>query len=462
MTTEATSSYQTDQVVDSVPVASGSVPLLGHRAAVAGKKLAFFERVRAEGPVLRLRMGRTPTFLINDHAMAREVLSDDGDTFARGQFFSKVRPLVGNGLGSSDGAFHKRQRRMVQPVFSRAHPRYDVAGLLAGIKAHVGAWQPGAVLDMAKEMDTLANDLIHASLFSAPEVADDARTVRETIADFINGVGIRAVLPSELVDKLPTPANRRFLQAQERLEAALASIIDRYLTDPPERGDILSAMVAARDADGQPMSPRELRDELVSILIAGGDSSGHVLGWALHEIYQQPTVVQRLRDEFAEVLDGRDPTVEDLRRLPYTGQVVNEVLRLRTPGWMDMRRTTRPVRVGSFEFPAEAELLVSLTALHRDPAVFRDPTTFNPDRWAPENPDLPPRGVFIPFGAGARLCAGEAMANVTITFVLATVLPRFDLQPVPGKEVKEVCKGILGASAVPMTVHPISEAKAAA
>ncbi|MFF9062941.1 cytochrome P450 [Streptomyces sp. NPDC014882] len=444
-----------------MPVASGSVLLAGHRPAVAAQRLAFFERVRSEGPVLRLRMGRTPTFLINDHAMVREILGDGGDTFARGRFFTKVRPLVGNGLGSSDGAFHLRQRRMVQPAFSHDHPGYDVAALLAGIKAQVDTWKPGAVLDMAREMDTLANDLINTALFSSDKVAGDAATIRATIADFIAGVGIRSVVPSDLVDKLPTPANRRFIRARDRLEEALASIINRYLTDPHDHDDILSSMVAARDADGRPMSPGELRDEVLSMLIAGGDSSGHALGWAFHEIAQHPTVARRLREEFAQVLDGRDPTMGDLRRLVYTRQVINETLRLRTPGWMDMRRTTRPVQVGGFAFPAEAELLVSLTALHRDPAVYSDPTTFNPDRWSPGHPQQPRREMFMPFGAGTRLCAGESMANLTMAFALATVLPRFELRPVPGRPVREVCKGIMGASAVPMTVHPLPEAKAA-
>ncbi|MET9500419.1 cytochrome P450 [Streptomyces sp. NPDC006622] len=427
---------------------------------MAVRRLAFFERVRAEAPVLRLRMGRTPTFLINDHSMAREILGDGGDTFARGRFFTKVRPLVGNGLGSSDGAFHLRQRRMVQQAFTHENPGYDVGALLAGIKAQVDTWQPGTVLDMAQEMDTLANALINTALFSSDKVAGDAETVRDTIADFIAGVGIRSVVPSDLVDKLPTPANRRFIRARDRLEAALTSIINRYLTDPQDHGDILSSMVAARDVDGQPMSPGELRDEVLSMLIAGGDSSGHALGWALHEIAQHPTAAQRLREEFAQVLEGRDITMRDLNRLAYTRQVINETLRLRSPGWMDMRRTTRPVQVGGFAFPAEAELLISITALHRDPAVFSDPTTFNPDRWSPGHPQQPRRELFMPFGAGTRLCAGESMANLTMAFVLATVLPRFELRPVPGPPVREVCKGIMRASAVPMTVHPVPKARA--
>ncbi len=453
-------SGRTDQGVGSVPVASGGFPLAGHRPAVAVQRLAFFERVRSEGPVLRLRMGRTPTFLVNDHLMAREILGDGGDTFARGQFFSKVRPLVGNGLGSSDGAFHLRQRRMVQPAFSHEHPGYDVDALLGGIKAQVDSWRPGAVVDMAREMDALANALINTALFSSDKVTGDADTIRDTIADFIAGVGVRSVVPSDLVDKLPTPANRRFIRARDRLEEALASIIDRYRTDPQEHGDILSSMVAARDADGRPMSAGELRDEVLSMLIAGGDSTGHALGWAFHEISQHPSAARRLREEFAEVLEGRDPTMRDLSRLAYTRQVINEILRLRSPGWMDMRRTTRPVKVGGFAFPAEAELLTSLTALHRDPAVYADPHTFNPDRWAPGHPQQPRREMFMPFGAGTRLCAGESMANLTMAFALATVLPRFELRPVPGRPVREVCKGIMGASALPMTVHPIPAVKA--
>ncbi|MEU9635862.1 cytochrome P450 [Streptomyces tendae] len=167
---------------------------------MAVQRLAFFERIRSEGPVLRLRMGRTPTILVNDHLMAREILGDSGDTFARGQFFSKVRPLVGNGLGSSDGAFHLRQRRMVQPAFSHEHPGYDVDALLGGIKTRVESWRPGAVVDMAREMDALANELINTALFSSDKVTGDADTIRDTIAGFIAGVGVRSMVAARDAD----------------------------------------------------------------------------------------------------------------------------------------------------------------------------------------------------------------------------------------------------------------------
>ncbi|QCX82600.1 Pentalenene oxygenase (plasmid) [Streptomyces sp. YIM 121038] len=437
------------------PTASGGLPLVGHIPALALRRLAFVEDVRGEGGLLRLRLGRTPAYLINDHTVAREVLSDGGDTFARGRFFRKLRPLVGNGLGTSDGAFHLRQRRMVQPVFHHSCPGYDLDALLTVIETRIGSWRTGMTLDVAREMDSLAVALITTTLFSSDRAVGEAEAIQASIADFMRGVGMRTVIPSDVLEKLPTPGNRKFTAARDRLENALISVIDTYRADEREHRDVLSMLMAARDERGQPMTDRELRDEVLSLLIAGGDTTGHTLGWAFHEVGRHPHAEQRLRDELQTVLDGGRVSKRTLPGLSYVRQVINEALRLHNPGWIVMRRTTRDVVLAGAPIPAGSELLISITALHRDPSVYPEPDTFAPDRWSGEEARTVSRRMFMPFGAGTRLCAGEPLARMSMALVLATVPTRFRLVPAPGaRPVQEIASGTMAPSAMLMTLHP--------
>ncbi|GAA0441810.1 cytochrome P450 [Acrocarpospora corrugata] len=435
------------------PAAPGGLPLLGHIPALVGRRLAFLEEMRHHGKVVRIRLGRTPAFVITDARIAREVVSDGGTTFARGRFFRKLRPLLGDGLGTSDGPFHMRQRRMVQPAFHHTRPGYDVDTLRGVIEAWTGSWRAGMTLDIAREMDRLGVALITKSLFSSDTAAGEVEDVQESIADFMVGVGMRAVVPSDLLERLPIRANRRFNAARDRLERAITKVIADYHADERDHHDILSMLIAARDTEGLPMSDQELRDEVLSLVVAGGDTTGHVLGWVFHELGQHPEVERRLLEELDQVLAGRTVTADDLPKLGYAEQVVNETLRLRSPGWLVMRRTTRALELGGVPIPAGAELLVSLSALLRDPAVYADPMRFDPGRWAPDRAKELPRDLFLPFGAGTRKCAGEPLARISMALVLATLPARFRLRPVPGHRVREMALGTMSADKIPMTLE---------
>ncbi|WP_214111337.1 cytochrome P450 [Acrocarpospora catenulata] len=441
------------QLTQLPPTAPGAFPLLGHIPALVRRRLSFLEEMREHGPVVRIRLGRTPAYVISDARIAREVVSDGGTTFARGRFFRKLRPLLGDGLGTSDGPFHMRQRRMVQPAFHHARPGYDVATLHEVIESWIDPWQPGMTLDIAREMDRLGVALITKSLFSADTAAAEVQDVQESIADFMVGVGLRTVVPIDLLEKLPLPVNRRFDAARDRLERAITKVIADYRADEREHHDILAMLLAARDTEGLPMSDQELRDEVLSLVVAGGDTTGHVLGWVFHELARHPEAERRLHEELDQVLAGRTVTADDLPKLTYAEQVVNETLRLRSPGWLVMRRTTKEVTLGGVPIPAGTELLVSLSALLRDPAAYPDPMRFDPDRWLPERAGELRRDLFLPFGAGTRKCAGEPLARISMALVLAILPARFRLRPVPGHQVREMALGTMSADAIPMTLE---------
>ncbi|MFI6496705.1 cytochrome P450 [Nonomuraea typhae] len=434
------------------PPASGKLPLLGHIPALALHRLSFIESVRHEGPVLRIHLGRTPTYLVNDYALYREAFGDLGTVYARGRFFRKLVPLLGNGLGTSDGPFHMRQRRMVQPAFHPAKPAYDAALLLEVVNRQTASWRPGTTVDLAREMDRLGVAVITKALFSAGSAVGEVRAVQESIADFMVGVGIRTVAP-DLVERLPLPVNRRFDAASDRLERAIRTVIATYREEGDDHHDILSMLMAARDAEGRPMSDRELRDEVLSLVVAGGDTTGHVLGWAFHEIARHPDVERELHDELRDVLSGRAVTTDDLPKLTYIQRVIKECLRLRNPGWIMMRRATKDVRLGRYAIPEGAELMVSGTSMLRDPALWPEPDRFDPDRWLPERAKEVPREAYMPFGVGTRQCAGEHLSRMTMAVVLATIPARFRFRPVPGHRVKEVPLGTMSANALPMTLE---------
>lgn len=434
------------------PTASGKLPLLGHIPALALRRLAFIEGIRHEGPIVRVHLGRTPTYLVNDYSLYREAFGDLGTVYARGRFFRKLVPLLGSGLGTSDGPFHMRQRRMVQPAFHPARPAYDAARLLEVVNAQTASWRPGMTLDLAREMDRLGVAVITKALFSATSAVGEVRAVQESIADFMVGVGIRTVAP-DVVERLPLPVNRRFQAANDRLERAIRTVIASYREEEGDHGDILSMLMAARDADGKPMSDQELRDEVLSLVVAGGDTTGHVLGWAFHELARHPEVERELLDELDAVLAGREVAGEDLPKLVYAQRVIKECLRLRNPGWIMMRRTTRAVQLGGYAIPEGAELLVSGTSMLRDPALWPEPYRFDPDRWLPERAAEVPREANVPFGVGSRQCAGEHLSRMTMAVVLATLPARFRFRPVPGHRVKEAPLGTMSADALPMTLE---------
>lgn len=431
-----------------VPTARGRLPLLGHTVRLATRRLEFLQSLRGEGDLVRVHLGARPAYVLNAPELVRQVLMTDAAQFDKGRFFDKMRPVLGTGILTCATRSHRRQRSLVQPAFHHERVRgyVDVMARLASSAAD--SWKPGQVLRFDHEMHSLALDVVAASLFAA-DVGRPAVEETQRLFPYISrSVARRTLSPFPWLEKLPTAGNRRFAAACERLWTVIDEVIAAYRRNGTDHGDLLSMLLANEDGEG--LSDREVRDEVVTLMGAGTETSSNSLCWLFYELDRHPVVAQRLRAEIDQVVGDRPVRYEDVKRLTYTQQVISETLRLRAPIWFLMRRVTHAVEIGGLRLEPGTEVLFSPTALHRDPSVYADPLRFDPDRWAPGN-DL--RSVFLPFGMGPRKCVGDIFARTEMVVITATILRRWRTEVPSGRPLKEVCSGSLHLSRLPIVVH---------
>ncbi|MGW4064090.1 cytochrome P450 [Amycolatopsis sp. NPDC004747] len=432
----------------------GRVPLLGHTVPLLRDPLKFFTSLPAHGEVVKIRLGPLPVHVVTTPELAWQVLATDADKFDKGLVFDKMRPLFGDGLATSNGEFNRRQRRLVMPAFGRTriagYAEHTITKLAAEL---VDAWQPGEVVEFDKRMQDLVLTVAGQTLFSTALGEQALAEIRHSIPVMLKYVLIRAFSP-KFVEKLPIPANRRFDAAAARLREVIGETVVAAREDGADHGDLLSMLLLARDEDtGEGMSDRQVHDEVITILTTGAETTAVALAWFFHELGQHPDVERRFHAEVDDVLGGRPARFEDLPELGYTNQIVNEIVR-RTPPLILMRRAREDVELGGIAIPAGSEVAVSQHTLHRDPRWFPDPDRFDPDRWAPGRAAELPKGAYIPFGAGARLCPGHVFAPTEIGIVAATIGARWRLVPVPGKKVYAQIKATMQPNRLPMTVVP--------
>lgn len=431
-----------------VPVAPGRWPFLGHTPALLRQRFAFTSSLHEHGEIVKLYLGPAPAYLVTSPRLTHEVLVTAGPKFRKGAMFDKFRPFVGNGLVLSNGDFHRHQRRLMQPAFHR-----DRLAAYAEIMRRAAAglsdsWRPGEVRMIDEDLQGLAVTIVGEALFSTELGKEAIEEARRSIYLIIQQGMIRALSP-KFVEKLPIPGNRRFDEAIGRMRSIVLEVIREWRAEGVDRGDLLSTLLLAG------MTDEQARDEVLTLLTAGIETTALALAWTFHELGQHPEVEARVHAEIDEVLGGRPVTVENLGELTYVRQVVDEVLR-RYPLWMLMRRTLEEVEIGGVRLPEGAEVIVSPHALHHDPASFPDPDRFDPDRWSPERAAELPKGAFVPFGAGNRQCIGNRFAQNEIVITVATVAARWRLVPVPGRPVRVKFTSAAYPDSLPMTAVPRS------
>lgn len=432
------------------PTAPGRLPLLGHALGLLRAPLTTLARARQLGEVVRLQLGPLPAYLVNSPELIQQILVRDSRRFDRGMLFDKASEVVGNGLVTSNGRLHRRQRRAMQPAFRRERLAGYTEVMCEQIHRLVDRWQPGQRLALERECVEMALTVVAKALFNS-DAGDRAVTeIQRSLPAIVSGVLVQTVAPSWW-GRLPTRGNRRFRQARQRLLTMVDDVIDPYRTDGVDHGDLLSALVAARHEDtGEPMSPEQLRDEVITVLLAGTETTAASLCWLLHELARHPEVTRRVHAEVDAVLAGQPVTPAHLPRLRYSRQVVSEVLRLHSPAWFILRRATQPVQLGPVTLAPGDEVVYSSTALHRDPAWFERPLEFDPDRWSPERAAELSRQAFLPFGAGPHKCIGDVFAQTELLVALATIGSRWRLEPVPGSRIRLRGRATLRPRTLPM------------
>ena len=411
-----------------VPVAPGRLPFFGHTLPMLRKRFAFTGNLRGRGDLVEVHLGPLRTLFVASPRLTHQVLVTDAPKFHKGRMYDKFRPFVGNGLALSNGAFHLRQRRMVQPAFHRDRIAGYAATMVRATRDLVQTWRPGEVRRIEADMQGLAVTIVGEALFSTEigrKAIDEAR--RSVFVIIKNGI-LRALSPG-FVEKLPIPANREFDGAISRMRAIVHEVLESRRDDDTDHGDLLSTLLAARDSEtGRPMTDEQVFDEVVTLLTAGIETTALALAWIFHEIAANPEVERRVLAEVDEVLGGRPVTIDDVPKLTYLGQVANEVLR-KYPLWLVMRRTAEEVELGGTRLAPGTEVILSPHTLHHDPRHFPDPERFDPDRWTPERAQRLPKGAFVPFGGGIHHCVGNHFALTEIAVVVATVCSRYRLVP---------------------------------
>lgn len=396
--------------------------------------LGLLSRLAREyGDIVTYRNGPEQVTLLTHPDHIRDVLVTHQRNFTKSRALQWAKFILGEGLLTSEGDMHVRQRRLAQPAFHRQRiPTYG-ATMVAYAQRLQDGWQDGDTREIDQEMACLTLAIASKTLFDA-DVEDDAKDIGVALNTIISQFP-RFILPwSHLLGKLPLPSNRQAAQARQFLDTVIYRIIRERRQSGADRGDLLSMLLAARDdeGDGQGMSDQQLRDEAMTILLAGHETTAMALTWTWYLLSQHPAVEAQLHAELHTVLAGRLPTAEDVPQLRYTRMVLAESMRLYPPAWIIGRRAINAYAVDAYVLPARSIVVVSPYITQRDARFFPNPTVFDPQRWTPEAEATRPRFAYFPFGAGARQCLGEGFAWMEGILTLATLAQQWQMRLVPG------------------------------
>jgi cytochrome P450 len=392
---------------------------------------------RTYGDVATFRMGKRRFYVLSHPDLVRDVLVTHHRNFIKSYALQRARVLLGHGLLTSENPLHMRQRRLAQPAFHRDRVAAMARTMVRYAEETAARWRPGMEVDAGTEMNRLTLAIAGETLLGAG-VQDEADEIRVALTDAL-GLFNRLHNPfGELLDRIPVPGTIRMRRARERLDATIYRIIAQRRASGDPRDDLLGMLLAARDeeADGAGMTDEQLRDELLTIFLAGHETTANALAWTWLLLAEHPAVEARLHDELRTVLGGRAPAAEDYPALPFTRAVLAESMRIRPPAWTIGRQPLEDFEAGGYRIRAGSIVLVSPWIVQRDPRWWSDPEAFQPERWtAPDFEASLPRFAYFPFGGGPRKCIGEGFAWMEGVLALATLAGRWRLRLVPGARV---------------------------
>ena len=409
--------------------------LIGNLPLFSSDPLAIYTRwARQFGDIFYYRAGWIDVYFLNHPSLIESVLVSQSQNFAKDKVIQNSRWFLGEGLLTNEGSGWLRQRRLCQPAFHRERMASYGHTMAAYTEEMLTTWQDTEVRDIHQEMMQLTMRIVAKVLFSV-EVKEDTERVAGALNVLMRHTsGGRMILPP-ILRHLPVPALMRVKRAVRELDEIVNRIIRQRRASGQDTGDLLSMLMAARDEDGSGMTDRQLRDEVLTFLLAGHETTAVSLSWTWYLLSQHPEVEQKLREELSQVLGGRAPQLEDLPRLPYPDKVVKESMRLYPPAWSLARTVVKEMELGGYQLPVGSNVVMSPWILHRDPRFFEQPEQFNPDRWTADAAQHLPKFAYFPFGGGPRLCIGASFAMMEANLLLAAIAQRFQLRLVPGHAV---------------------------
>jgi cytochrome P450 len=413
------------------------IPLAGLFAYRRGP-LPFFQNLaRRYGDISYFRLGPQEAFFFNHPDYIRDILVTNHQNFMKGLALQRAKRLLGEGLLTSEGDFHRRQRRLAQPAFHRNRIA-SYADVMTSYAAQTRAgWRDGQLLDISEEMMRLTLGIVGKTLFDA-DVVSDAQEVGEAMTVVMDLFNTITVPFFDLLQKLPLPQFRRFDKAKLRLNAIIYRLIEDRRRSGQDRGDLLSMLLLAQDTegDGGQMTDAQLRDELMTIFLAGHETTANAMTWTWYLLSQNPEAESKLHQEIDDVLGGRLPVFEDVARMKYTEMVLAESMRLYPPAWAIGRMALNDFEIGGYVIRKKSLVLMSQYVMHRDPRYFVEPSRFDPERWAPEAKESRPQFSYFPFGGGPRRCIGEGFAWMEGIVLLATLAQHWQMRLAPDHPVE--------------------------
>jgi cytochrome P450 len=429
-----------------VPPGPRGLPLLGSAFDLWRDPLGLMMRTRATyGDIAQLKAGPLNYLLVTDPDAVRHVLVDNAKAYRKGRNYLGLKLLLGEGLLTNEAESWRRQRKLAQPAFHRArlagfadHMSRETRRTLAewGTK-DTGTKSPFCVHE---ELMRLTFRIVGRTLFSA-DVDGEARDVGQALNTALHWANdyVESFFP--VPPSIPTPANVRFKRARSILDRLVYQLIaDRRTQIAAGKGsgvDLLGMLMeAVDDGTGQAMSDQQLRDEIITMVLAGHETTANLLAWTFMLLARHPEIERRVREEAIRVLGDRDPALEDVRSLEYTERVLEEVLRLYPPAWVVERQNVTPDVVGGYPVPRESIIAISPYVIHRNPSYWDDPETFDPERFRPERVEARQRYTYLPFGGGARVCIGNHFAMMEAQIILAMIVRETHLSVVPGHPIE--------------------------
>jgi cytochrome P450 len=394
--------------------------------------LAFLTRCSREfGDVTRFRLADTTVCLISDPELVDDVLKSHGTRFIKDKFTRLIKPIVGHGLLTSEGDFWKRQRKLTMPAFQhQAIERYGREMVEFSCRER-DSWKDGGEIDVHSAMMGLTLAIVAKTLFGT-DVAGESRDVGDSLETVMEH-HLSPLRWFPIFDHLPTRGNRVYQAALRRIDKIVYAIIAKQRAGGGDSRDLLARFLAAKDDEGAGMTDVQLRDECVTLFLAGHETTALTLTFAFYLLAEHPEIDARLSAELDQVLEGRPPTANDVTSLPYTEAVVRESMRLYPPAWVIGRETTEEVELGGYRLRPGSTLFLSQWVLHRDPRFWDEPERFWPERWENDLARRLPRGVYIPFGGGPRVCIGNHFAMMEAILLLSTLCQKHRLTRTPGQ-----------------------------
>ncbi|NUQ75647.1 MAG: cytochrome P450 [Polyangiaceae bacterium] len=404
-------------------------PFVGNTLRLLRAPLEFtLACARACGDVADMNVRLMTIYLVSHPDLIEQVLVTKAKIFKKDVGTRSLRQVLGEGLLTSEGEFWKRQRRLAQPGFHRERVAAYGAVMVEHTERMLASWGGGGARNLHEDMMGLTREIVAKTLFDA-DVRSEGRHIDEAFQAIVQR--FQDAPPGvPVVGALPTEGKRRFERALRTLDQVIYGLVAERRSSGRDRGDLLSMLISAEDERGGRMSERQIRDEAMTLFLAGHETTAAALTWTFNFLTQNPEAEARLFRELDEVLGNRAPSVGDLPNLTYTEGVIHESMRLMPPAWAIGREPVEDCEIGGYHVPAGTQVWISQYVMHRDPRYFNDPEVFRPERWANDFAKKLPRYAYFPFGGGPRVCIGNSFALMETQLCLAAIARRYRVRVV--------------------------------